>query len=138
MSCTETRRNPSLERTYKSLARKAHGIANEILDQLTDSFHQYKRGPTLRSTGPAGTRLIARESRPGPPGGAGRSAYWKRASTNGKGMLAPGVALLTYVIRHEASPPSYTLRSSVWQHRGERWQMVFHQSTRTSAEQLPT
>ena len=53
-------------------------------------------------------------------------------------FLAPTVALLTYVICHEASPPAYTLRSSIWQNFGERWQMVFHQSTRTSAEQVPT
>lgn len=53
-------------------------------------------------------------------------------------LLAPTVALLTYSIRHEASPPGHTLRSSLWQLQGERWQMVFHQSTRTSAEQLPT
>jgi hypothetical protein len=53
-------------------------------------------------------------------------------------LLAPSVALLTYVIRHEGSPPGYTLRSSIWQLRGEQWQMVFHQSTRTLAEELPS
>jgi hypothetical protein len=47
-------------------------------------------------------------------------------------LLAPQAALLTYVIRREASPPVYTLRSSVWQLRGERWLMVFHQATVTS------
>ena len=52
-------------------------------------------------------------------------------------LLAPTVALLTYFIRHEATPPGYTLRSSVWKMRGEEWQMVFHQSTRTTEEQLP-
>ncbi len=52
-------------------------------------------------------------------------------------LLAPTVALLTYFIRYEATPPAYTLRSSVWQKRGEEWQMVFHQSTRTTEEQLP-
>jgi hypothetical protein len=51
--------------------------------------------------------------------------------------LAPTVALLTYLIRREASPPGYTLRSSVWQQRGADWQMVFHQATHTSAEQWP-
>jgi len=44
-------------------------------------------------------------------------------------LLAPDVALLTYVIRREATPPAYTLRSSVWQLRGDQWQMVFHQAT---------
>lgn len=53
-------------------------------------------------------------------------------------LLAPSIALLTYVIRCEASPPSYTLRSSVWRLRGEQWQMTFHQSTSTLPEQLPT
>jgi hypothetical protein len=52
-------------------------------------------------------------------------------------LLAPTVALLTYFIRHEATPAAYTLRSSVWQKRVEEWQMVFHQSTRTTEEQLP-
>jgi hypothetical protein len=50
-------------------------------------------------------------------------------------LLAPQAALLTYVIRREASPPVYTLRSSVWQLRGERWFMVFHQATVTSEVQ---
>ena len=37
----------------------------------------------------------------------------------------------------ESSPPVYTLRSSVWRKRGERWRMVFHQATLTSPGQLP-
>ena len=52
-------------------------------------------------------------------------------------LLAPTVALLTYFIRHEASPPGHTLRSSVWCKRQGGWQMIFHQSTRTTEEQLP-
>ena len=51
-------------------------------------------------------------------------------------LLAPTVALLTYFIRFEAEPPVYTLRSSIWCSRGEGWQMVFHQSTRTTEEQI--
>ncbi len=51
-------------------------------------------------------------------------------------MLAPTVTLLTHFIRHEDSPPGYSLRSSVWHQRSEGWQMAFHQSTRTSAQQL--
>jgi hypothetical protein len=46
-------------------------------------------------------------------------------------LLTPVVALVTYVIRREAAPPVYTLRSSVWQLRGQQWQMVFHQATLT-------
>ena len=52
-------------------------------------------------------------------------------------LLAPTVALLTYFIRLEATPPAYTLRSSVWRKQGAEWQMVFHQATRTTEEQLP-
>ena len=51
-------------------------------------------------------------------------------------LLAPKVALLTYVIRREATPPVWTLRSSVWQLREGGWRMVFHQATvTTEAEQ---
>jgi glyoxylase I family protein len=46
--------------------------------------------------------------------------------------LAPGVALVTYSIRREDSQPVHTLRSSIWQLRDGRWQLVFHQGTRTS------
>jgi len=48
-------------------------------------------------------------------------------------LLAPQAALLTYVIHRDGSPPVHTLRSSVWQLRGERWLMVFHQATVTAA-----
>lgn len=47
-------------------------------------------------------------------------------------QLSPQAVLLTYLIRRDAEPPVYTLRSSVWQLRGEAWQMVFHQGTPTS------
>jgi len=47
-------------------------------------------------------------------------------------LLSPQAALLTYIVRREGVPPVYTLRSSVWQHRDERWQMVFHQATVTA------
>ena len=50
-------------------------------------------------------------------------------------VLSPRVALLTYTIRREAVPPVYTLRSSVWKLRGERWQIVFHQGTLTTESQ---
>ena len=43
-------------------------------------------------------------------------------------LLNPGVALVTYRI---ADPPS--LRSSVWVLRENRWQIVFHQGTRSIA-----
>jgi hypothetical protein len=46
-------------------------------------------------------------------------------------MLGPDAALLTYVTRLEATPPRYTLRSSVWKRNGDAWQMVFHQATPT-------
>lgn len=48
-------------------------------------------------------------------------------------LLSPEVGLITYVIRREGEPPVYSLRSSVWQLRGERWQLIFHQGTVTVA-----
>ena len=52
-------------------------------------------------------------------------------------LLSPNVALLTYVICREAVPPVHTLRSSVWQLRGEQWQMVFHQAMLTVEPKQP-
>lgn len=48
--------------------------------------------------------------------------------------LAPNVALVTYVVakplgRHAAMVRT-SLRSSIWQMRDDRWQMIFHQGTR--------
>lgn len=47
-------------------------------------------------------------------------------------LLAPQTALLTYRACRHSEPPIYSLRSSVWQQRDGRWQMVFHQGTVTS------
>ena len=47
-------------------------------------------------------------------------------------LLAPDTALLTFLGRREGTPVLHTLRSSIWQKRNERWQLVFHQSTPTS------
>jgi hypothetical protein len=50
--------------------------------------------------------------------------------------LAEGVALVTYrVTRRDLTTGSAltSLRSSIWQHRDGRWQMVFHQGTRVPA-----
>jgi len=46
--------------------------------------------------------------------------------------LAPGVVLVTYIASKAnwQGPPIRTLRSSIWQLIGNRWQMVFHQGTR--------
>ncbi len=41
--------------------------------------------------------------------------------------LAPGVALTTWRVTRDDGIE--TLRSSVWQQQGGRWQMVFHQGT---------
>jgi hypothetical protein len=48
-------------------------------------------------------------------------------------LLAPTVALLTYRIHRHSTSPVHTLRSSIWRLHGNRWQMVFHQATLTSA-----
>jgi hypothetical protein len=50
--------------------------------------------------------------------------------------LAEGVALVTYRVTRKdlTTGTSLTsLRSSIWQHRDGRWQMVFHQGTRVPA-----
>lgn len=46
-------------------------------------------------------------------------------------VLSEQVALLTYreVHQKEGSMPAESLRSSLWQFREGRWQMVFHQAT---------
>lgn len=46
-------------------------------------------------------------------------------------MLAPHIGLVTYRVRRNTEPPVVTLRSSIWEKRGEVWQMVFHQGTLT-------
>ena len=50
--------------------------------------------------------------------------------------LAPDVALVTYRATRTELPAgreSHSLRSSIWQFRDGRWQMVFHQGTPTGA-----
>lgn len=42
-------------------------------------------------------------------------------------LLAPGVALTTYVATTSAGPSSQ--RSSIWRLAGGRWRMTFHQGT---------
>lgn len=48
--------------------------------------------------------------------------------------LAPNVALVTYVVAkplgRQAAMVRTSLRSSIWQMRDDRWQMIFHQGTR--------
>jgi Uncharacterized protein conserved in bacteria len=44
--------------------------------------------------------------------------------------LSDSVCLVTYKsvgVKGQASP--FSLRSSIWRHTGERWQIVFHQGT---------
>ena len=61
-------------------------------------------------------------------------------------LLAPEIALVAY--RSISASRGTTIRSSIWQRRGERWQCVFHQGTPqgtqpgmqpdTAAPQTPT
>lgn len=46
-------------------------------------------------------------------------------------MLSPDVVLATYKTLRERDLKQ-SLRSSIWQNNGERWQMTFHQGTPTS------
>ena len=49
---------------------------------------------------------------------------------------APDVALATYrsLTLIEGQAPTQALRSSIWVYRDKRWQMIFHQGTRTTSE----
>jgi hypothetical protein len=47
-------------------------------------------------------------------------------------LLAPGVALTTYRVVKQRDR-QYSLRSSIWKWKEDRWQMVFHQGTPTFA-----
>ena len=48
-------------------------------------------------------------------------------------LLASHVALVTYRAQRHWDPPRNALRSSIWEQRRGRWQMVFHQGTLTTA-----
>ena len=51
--------------------------------------------------------------------------------------LAEDIVLVTYrITRSDATEGSTatSLRSSIWKHQDDRWQMVFHQGTRVSAD----
>jgi hypothetical protein len=50
-------------------------------------------------------------------------------------LLAPHLALVTYRAHRHSEPPVDTLRSSIWEQREGRWQILFHQGTLTSAPQ---
>jgi hypothetical protein len=48
-------------------------------------------------------------------------------------LLAPEIALATYTstrTNQRAGETTHSLRSSLWIHRDDRWQMHFHQGTR--------
>ncbi|MGQ0635449.1 MAG: nuclear transport factor 2 family protein [Planctomycetaceae bacterium] len=63
---------------------------------------------------------------------AGEAVISSSLADFGVRVLAPGVALATYrSIRRNASGHVVfeSLRSSIWQRRGGRWRMVFHQGT---------
>lgn len=50
-------------------------------------------------------------------------------------LLSPNAALVTYRAHRHSEPPVLTLRSSIWQLKQGRWQMVFHQGTISSVPQ---
>ena len=49
-------------------------------------------------------------------------------------QISPDAVLLTYRTMRQGSDGSerHVLRSSIWKHDGERWQMLFHQGTVTA------
>ena len=54
-------------------------------------------------------------------------------------LLAPSVALVTYRALRERpnDEPAQSLRSSLWELRGGRWQIVFHQGTTVLGTKIP-
>jgi len=52
--------------------------------------------------------------------------------------LAPGVVLVTYISKKVAGDQSAVsaLRSSIWKRFDGKWQMIFHQGTKSSASPL--
>ena len=49
--------------------------------------------------------------------------------------LAPHVALVIYRAVRHSDPVVHSLRSSIWEERQGRWQMVFHQGTLTTSQE---
>ncbi len=49
--------------------------------------------------------------------------------------LSAAVCLVTYKsigVAQESREPPFSLRSSIWRYTGEKWQIVFHQGTRST------
>jgi hypothetical protein len=51
-------------------------------------------------------------------------------------LIAPNTALLTYRAQSHTEPIVHTLRSSIWQQHYNRWQLIFHQGTLSSATHI--
>jgi len=49
--------------------------------------------------------------------------------------LAPNVVLATYRVKDETRN-QHTLRSSIWKNNNGKWQMCFHQGTKTNGDSL--
>jgi len=49
-------------------------------------------------------------------------------------LFSSQVALVTYRAQRHCDPPVYSLRSSIWQQREGKWQMVFHQGTLAASQ----
>ena len=52
-----------------------------------------------------------------------------QASTFSVQLIAPGTALLRYLVCRQSANSTYSLRSSIWQLQNGQWRMLFHQGT---------
>lgn len=50
-------------------------------------------------------------------------------------LLSANIALVTYRAYRQTEPSFHTLRSSIWEQTGDRWQMIFHQGTLATPSQ---
>lgn len=92
------------------------------LDELiADEFIEFGRSGRRHAKGDTLARLPAQEA---------HSQYAMQDFAVRE--LAPGTVLATYRLEERApagGPALSSLRSSIWQLRGGRWQIVFHQGT---------
>ncbi len=128
MSATESTDALSqhLRRLEESLLQPDVRKSDELVALLTDDFVEFASSGRVYTKADLVAALQAE-----------RPSVQTTSNFKAK-FLGPEAALLTYIIRLDATPPVFTLRSSVWQLRGQQWQMVFHQATLTPSPEPAT
>jgi hypothetical protein len=92
----------------------------QVAHLLADEFREFGKSGRVYDK-PAILRLLADEPPGQPP---------IEASDFALTLVSADAALLTY---RSTSAGAIALRSSLWIHRDGRWQMLFHQGTKSSA-----